>query len=204
MPLIVAGTDSITLPVGTTAQRNATPVTGMYRLNSTTGTTEVYNGTNWVTESPVAGTAVTLTTQTSVDFTSIPSGVKRITVMFNGVSTSGTSNKLIQLGTGSTTYTTTGYTSTGVNISSTAPTTNTFTTGFGINSGLATETLTGSFVLVNQTGNTWVITGNCSSGTVTWWTSGSIALAAALTAVRTTTVNGTDTFDAGSINILYE
>jgi hypothetical protein len=35
-------------------------------------------------------------------------------------------------------------------------------------------------------------------------TGGSIALAALLTAVRITTVNGTDTFDAGSINILYE
>jgi hypothetical protein len=33
---------------------------------------------------------------------------------------------------------------------------------------------------------------------------GQIELAATLTAVRITTVNGTDAFDAGSINILYE
>jgi hypothetical protein len=31
-----------------------------------------------------------------------------------------------------------------------------------------------------------------------------VALGAVLTAVRITRVNGTDTFDAGSINILYE
>jgi len=46
-------------------------------------------------------TAVASTSGTSIDFTSIPSGVKRITVMFNGVSTSGTSNTQVQIGSGS-------------------------------------------------------------------------------------------------------
>ena len=46
----------------------------------------------------VLSTAVTLTTQTSVDFTSIPSWVKRVTVMLSGVSTNGTSYVQVQLG----------------------------------------------------------------------------------------------------------
>ena len=52
-------------------------------------------------------TAVNSTSGTSIDFTGIPSGVKRITIMLKDVSTSGTSYKLIQLGSGS--ITTTGY-----------------------------------------------------------------------------------------------
>ena len=38
------------------------------------------------------------------------------------------------------------------------------------------------------------------------WTicAGRVTLSGALDRVRVTTVNGTDTFDAGSINILYE
>ena len=57
----------------------------------TTNSGAVYDGLQ-------RGTAVASTSGTSVDFTSIPSWVKRITVMFNGVSTSGTSNPLVQLG----------------------------------------------------------------------------------------------------------
>jgi len=54
---------------------------------------------NGVNSSIVSGTAVASTSGTSIDFTSIPSWVKRITVMFNGVSTNGSSNLLVQLGT---------------------------------------------------------------------------------------------------------
>ena len=54
-------------------------------------------------------TAVATTSGTAIDFTGIPAGVKRITVMFNGVSTNGTSNYLLQLGSGS--VQTTGYSS---------------------------------------------------------------------------------------------
>jgi hypothetical protein len=153
-----------------------------------------------------AGTAVASTSGTSIDFTSIPAGVKRITVMFSGVSTSGTSNPQIQLGTGSTTYTTSGYQSQTSNFSSTGGTNSVnSTSGLVIGSGAASNTITGQFVLSNVSGNTWVGNGwfflasTAYNGSV-----GGISLGAALTAVRITTVNGTDTFDAGSINILYE
>jgi len=206
MPLIVAGTESMTLPVGTTAQRPSTSTTGMYRFNSTLGNNEVYNGTFWETDGIVQGTAVATTSGTSVDFTGIPTGVKRITVMFAGVSTSGTSPIGIQLGTGSTTYTTTGYSGSasggGTGVGSTASS-NTMNVQYA---SAAASTVSGAVYLINVSGNTWVEFGSLgASGTATFNTSGnSITLAAALTAVRVTTVNGTDTFDAGSVNILYE
>jgi hypothetical protein len=56
------------------------------------------------------------------------------------------------------------------------------------------------------TGNTWVATGQLAQSDFTRvsWFSGAIPLASTLTQVRITTVGGTDAFDAGSINILYE
>ena len=155
-----------------------------------------------------AGTAVASTSGTSIDFTSIPSWVKRITVMFQGVSTNGSSNYLIQLGTGSTTYTTSGYLGTSTVSSAGGNNASNMSTGFLLNQssqgaacvfhGLITIALVGS--------NGWVASGYCGESDAArgWTTGGSVSLAAALTAVRITTANGTDTFDAGSINILFE
>ena len=159
----------------------------------------------------VAGTAVASTSGTSIDFTGIPTWVKRITVMFVSVSTNGTSPPQIQLGYQSP-VTTTGYL--GANsLSSGVITTNAnFTSGFGI--GVSTAVWTAAAVvhgfvvlnLQNISTNTWTACGNIASsaGAAVFFTAGSIALGGALDRVRITTVNGTDTFDAGSINILYE
>ena len=152
-----------------------------------------------------SGTAVASTSGTSIDFTSIPSWVKRITVMFNGVSTSGTADVIVQLGTGATsTYTTSGYLG---SISNQAGTVENFTSGFKVvNSMAAASVYHGNILISNVTSNTWsesAVLGN-SNAAGTRMSGGSIPLAAALTAVRITTSNGTDTFDAGSINILYE
>ena len=156
----------------------------------------------------VSGTAVASTSGTSIDFTSIPSWVKRITVMFNGVSTSGTSITQIQLGTGGTpTYTTTGYLSAGSTVFAGTTSTTNSTTGILIaGSAGAADLRSGAYVLTNLSGNGWVMQGTSalSSGAFNGIGAGYISLGAVLTAVRITTVNGTDTFDAGSINILYE
>jgi len=48
MPLDIKGTDYLKLPVGTKAQRPATPTSGMTRYNSTTGYAEYYNGSSWI------------------------------------------------------------------------------------------------------------------------------------------------------------
>lgn len=153
-----------------------------------------------------SGTAVASTSGTSIDFTGIPSWVKRITVMFSGVSTNGTSNPLIQLGSGS--PTTSGYLGAGMLASGTTPTVLNYTTGFGYPYGAATNILHGTTVLTLVTGNIWAANGTVSrsDGSSVSTTAGTIALSGTLDRVRITTVGAppTDTFDAGTINILYE
>jgi hypothetical protein len=154
-------------------------------------------------------TAQNSTSGTSIDFTSIPSWVKRVTVMFSGVSTSGTSSVQVQLGTGAgPTFTTSGYLGASMAVSSGAGTAGEQNgTGFRVYANTsATNINHGNIIISNLTSNTWSLSsvlGQSDAARVSW-AGGSIALAAALTAIRITTVNGTDTFDAGSINILFE
>ena len=156
------------------------------------------------------GTAVASTSGTAIDFTSIPSWVKKVTVMFSGVSTNGSTAFLIQLGTGATpTYTTSGYSSYGVVLAATSMSGAVRTDGFPFgNTSTSTNTYGGSIVLTNVNANLWSANGFvASAGTVGnggLLGAGSIDLGALLTAVRIRATNGTDTFDAGTINILYE
>jgi hypothetical protein len=150
-------------------------------------------------------TAVALS-GTSVEFTGLPSWIKRITVMlYSGVSTNGTSILQVQIGSGS--YTTSGYTGAyGLFVNASSSAWAAFTTGFGIFNDNAPDTRNGTMVLTSAGSNTWVSSGmfiTTNRGIMTN-TTGSIALGGALDRIRLTTVNGTDTFDAGSINILYE
>ena len=149
-----------------------------------------------------SGTAVASTSGTSIDFTGIPAGVKQVTVMFNGVSTNGSSQGLIQLGSGS--FTTSGYTSqwvlTGIGTSN-----GTVSTGLSWFHGSAGEQKIGHLVITNVSGNLWVCSGvlRVDSGYMSTQ-AGNVTLSGTLDRVRITTVNGTDTFDAGSINIQYQ
>jgi hypothetical protein len=151
-----------------------------------------------------SGTAVASTSGTSIDFTDIPSWVKRITVMFNGVSTNGASNPLVQLG-DSGGIENTSYIAQGTNSATTGAA---FTTGFGIFSGQAANVIYGTMTITALNSNTWIASfcgGVNAGGTpLTLTGGGSKTLSDVLTQIRITTVNGTDTFDAGSINILYE
>ena len=151
-----------------------------------------------------SGTAVASTSGTSIDFTGIPSWVKRVTVMLNGVSTSGTSNILVQIGAGS--VTTSGYLGF-VFLNSSYR--SAFTSGFITTALLASDSLLSSQIVLTLLGsNTWIesagITDYSASVLGVSDSSGKLALGGALDRVRITTVNGTDTFDAGSINLLYE
>jgi hypothetical protein len=155
-----------------------------------------------------SGTAVASTSGTSIDFTSIPSWVKRITVMFNGVSTNGTSSLAIRLGP-STTPETTGYSSSGSALGTATIGTSTSSTHLLIGNNLvAARAVSGQAILslMNSATNTWTYSAigaedGFSNGLLG---AGSKSLASTLGVVRITTVNGTDTFDAGSINILFE
>ena len=152
----------------------------------------------------VLGTVVNSTSGTSIDFTSIPSWVKRVTVMFNGVSLSGSSNILVQIGSGS--FTSSGYTSNGFTYNNTNATGgSTSNSGFLVVLGAAANALRGTMFINLHSGSLWVSTHNGLISTVNVVQgAGDVSLSGALDRVRITTVNGTDTFDAGSINILYE
>ena len=156
-----------------------------------------------MTDAPTSGTAVTAS-GTSVNFNGIPSTAKRITVMLDGVSTNGTSSPMLQLGDAGG-IEATGYASTGATINAT-PGVTLYTTGFTIRSGNASAAILGAFVLTNVNLNKWMCTAVFGdSGTTTNYTiGGAKTLSDTLTQVRITTVNGTDTFDAGTINIMWE
>jgi hypothetical protein len=154
----------------------------------------------------VSGTAVASTSGTSIDFTSIPSWVKRITVMWSQVSTNGSSIPQIQIGSGS--VDTTGYLSgSGFITTAAGVAVTTATSGFIIYSNVASASLSGSIVLSLIGSNIWVAQGIMfqAAGTANVaQTAGTKTLSGTLDRVRITTVNGTDTFDAGTINIFYE
>jgi hypothetical protein len=155
----------------------------------------------------VSGTSVASTSGTAIDFTSIPSWAKRITVMFSGVSTTGTSTVQVQLGT-SGGFVSSGYLGTNMAITASGVSA-LISTGFTFNMAsqdIAAAVRHGQMVLTNITGNTWLGSGHlvASHAVMTTMTSGSIALAGTFDRIRVTTVNGTDTFDAGIINIMYE
>jgi len=215
MPITLDGTTGITAP-GVTDTGNLS-VTGTSTLtgsigNITAGTINsgaitssgLVTGTTGALYPIVSGTAVASTSGTSIDFTGIPSWAKRIIVMFSGVSTNGTSVVQIQLGTSSG-PTTTGYSS--ASFSYNSGTGATSTTGLVVDQAVAaTNTRYGLITIATLGSNVWVSQGilqMTSSLSVTPSTGG-VTLGAVLDRVRITTVNGTDTFDAGSINIMYE
>jgi hypothetical protein len=222
-------TGTVAIANGGTGQTTASAGFNALSPVTTTGDLILGNGANSATRLPIGtdgqiltsngstaawgskltnGTAVTLTNQTTVDFTSLPSWVKRITVMLDGVSLSGTDTPLIQLGYGGTpTYVTSGY-SGGTQNLTTAPASGASQpgNGFPIRNALAANANVGilTIVLLSASTNTWLATYSGYGSTISIvFSNGSVALSGALTAVRLTR-SGTNTFDAGVINILYE
>ena len=155
-----------------------------------------------------SGTAVASTSGTSIGFTSIPSWVKRITFILGGVSTTSTSQMQLQIGSGS--YANTGYAS-GAYSPNTSNANS--TTGFIL---MSSNTSSGNYsgniqlTLLNSSTNLWVSSGclgegsNAAGNGGAHSSGGNKTLSGTLDRIQITTVNGTDTFDAGSINILYE
>jgi hypothetical protein len=151
------------------------------------------------------GTSVASTSGAAIDFTGIPSWVKRVSILLNGVSLSGTADILIQLGT-SGGFTSTGYVARAGSINSTPSVGITdSTSGFPIRMAGAVNAFSGAMVVANVNSNTFVssVAGSIASNIVNVG-GGTVTLSSTLDRIRITTTNGTDTFDAGSINILYE
>ena len=152
-----------------------------------------------------SGTAVASTSGTSIDFTGIPSWVKRLTVIFNGVGTSGTVGYLIQIGSGS--VTSSGYVGGGNRMGSSTGVPATSTAGFLINSAASGGAKNGSIAIKLMNASYGYVADGVmfsSSETNQYLTAGAVTLSGLLDRVRITTTNGTDTFSAGTINIMYE
>lgn len=163
----------------------------------TTNSGAVYNGIS-------AKTAQASTSGTSIDFIDIPSWVKRITVMFKGVSLSGTDDLLIQIGSGS--ITASGYvgTSNGVDNAGASSAVSS-TTGFPVRTNNAGNTVSGLLVIALASSSFDYVSSHTvkDSTTNSAFGGGNVTLSGIADQLRIKTT-GTNTFDAGSINILYE
>lgn len=191
----------------------AAPFAYMLWQDTTAGVLKQRNAANnaWVTLTEALSirqltskTVQATTSGTSKDFTDIPSWAKRITVMFNGVSSNGTNPPIVQIGDAGG-IEATGYTATATDTGGRA----TETTGFILARGVgAGDFMTGvlQISLLDAATNTWVATGTSTRTTNsnTYFLGGVKSLSATLDRIRFTTVGGTDVFDAGSVNILYE
>jgi len=171
------------------------------------GSAGVTTNSGAVYDSLQRGTALTAVTNftTSADFTNIPTWVRRITLIFSDISLSGSDNVLVQIG-DSGGLETTGYLgANGYAISGAATVAGNFTTGWGIAVGSASGVFFGTMQIVNLTGNTWVssFSGGFSNAAAFSGGGGNKTLSAQLDRVSVTRT-GTNTFDAGTINILFE
>lgn len=144
------------------------------------------------------------TSGTSIDYIGIQPWVKRITIMLHSVSTNGSSFPQIQLGSGS--PQTTGYLGSMSAIVGASASAALITTGFGIDFAAATTIISGSISFNHAGNNIWTCQGvlSISNTNASATASGSVPLSGVLDRLRLTTVNGTDAFDLGVINILLE
>jgi hypothetical protein len=200
MPITLNGTTGVVTPGATIGSINGI-------LKSSSGVvSQAVAGTDYLAPGG-AGTLTLGTAQTAsgtaVDFTGIPSWAKRITVMLNNVSTNGSSNIIIQIG--STTFLTSGY-SGGASTQAGAIVSNSIGFGIVVSTATPSDNNHGTAILGIFSGNTWSEYSNVVSTAQSrsWYGAGTASLSGTLDRLRITTVNGTDQFDAGTINISYE
>ena len=173
-----------------------------------TGVLPAANGGTGRTSVVGSMTAQPTTSGTEKTFSPIPAGVKRITVMLYSVGTTGNDELIVQIG-DSGGIETTSYSS---GVSSDPASAGGFAAsliGFILetaDSASASSGRTGVLQLSNLDGNTWVSNSTVYESGFQLINSGAGVkiLSDVLTQVRITTVGGTDTFDSGSVNVIYE
>jgi hypothetical protein len=210
LPIANGGTGQATAADAFTALKQAATdtSTGVVELATTaeiqagTDTTRAITPAGLRAGALVLDTVKASTSGTTVQFTGLPSWINRITLMLDQVSTNGSSLVIVQLATSGPTWVTSGYTGQADNsYGGTAA----VTAGIGVERvGGASHSRIGRMELTRVTGNTWVGTYLGCEGASMCFGSGRVALASALAGIRVTTVGGTDTFDAGQVNIIYE
>ena len=209
----ITSTGNLGIGTATVAAGNAAAIYGgnlylasaQISLPSGTGNVAVQG----VSTNIVSGLAQATTSGTAISFLGIPLWVRRVIINISGVKPSGSSSYMtFRIGSGS--FVSTGYVcgTTGAGASSVSSVN--YTDGFAISAQLynAAALVSGALTLtlLNASTNLWVATGifSRSDAVTTGFSSGSIALSGVLDRVQLTINNGTDTFTAGSINILYE
>lgn len=206
----IAGTKTFSSAIAGNITGNAATVTnGVYTTgDQTIAGVKTFSSQPVLPQKLTSGTAQNTTSGTSIDFTGIPSWARRITVSYTGISTNGTSIPQLQLGSASGGIETSGYAGGYMVTGASALIGANFTTGLSLASGSngAADVRVGISVFTLVSGNTWCGVTNLtnSSGTYAGMATTTKTLSGVLDRIRLTTVNGTDTFDAGSINILYE
>lgn len=204
--------DSATVVYSTTARTNvAYRVIGYVESTQATAGTwatapsaiQGAGGNKIITSRITTSATVATTSGTSIDVTGIPPWVKRITIILNDVSSTGTSPYRFQLGTAS------GVSNSGYGGASTAlgagATTGNISDGFGIYDTAAAQLVTG-IVIITFTGTSWIATGLIAKGNsaAMWTLAGTKALTGVLDRVRLTTTGGVDTFDNGALTVTWE
>lgn len=204
LPVANGGTGAATLAAnnvllgnGTGALQAVAPSTAQNILRS--------NGTTWQSSPQLITATAVFVSGTAVDFTAIPAGVKRITILLSGVSTNGSSPVTVQIGD-----------SGGIETNSYGGGvwgTNNSTTGFSYtatafyldpNAGDSSISRIGTAILENIDGNIWILNSNLTTIGGIAVGAGAKTLSGTLDRIRLTTIGGTDTFDAGTVNIMYE
>ena len=176
---VTSGGTGVTNP--SLVQGTNVTITGTWP-NQTINSTASGGGGTFGTPQTATGTAVT--------FTGIPSSARRITLMFSNINTNGTSIPIVQIGTAGG-FITTGYLGSGTSYSgSNIGTASSFTTGFGIAGGVGPDSI--------------AYAGAFSDATYSSTSGGSVDAGASVDSIKITTVNGTDSFDSGTVNILYD
>jgi len=154
---------------------------------------------------PFTSATVTASTSgTAIDFTSIPSWAKRVSVLFNKVGITGTSNMLVQLGT-SGGIQATNYEAQASVVNASVATLNS-TTGFPIRNVEAAARISGIMTIATLGSNLWVMSGTLTviGGVASVeMVAGVIQLSGVLDKVRINAL-AAETFDEGSLNIMYE
>ncbi len=184
-----------------TLQEPSTATNGTLTLPAGTGTVAV----NGLSSNIVSGTAIAPPSGTTIDFTGVPSWVKRITLIANDISFAAAGTSRIRIGTSSG-LVSSGYSSTNGTISNANTTVvSAITDGFpGPITGSAAATATIVCTVFNVTGNTWTAMTQAIRPTDALTQNGVGFIALSGTLDRISIVATTSTFDAGTINILYE
>ena len=134
----------------------------------------------------------------------IPTWARRVTIMYSGLSTNGVNPVVIQAGSG--TFKTSGYLGAAAVVEGATG----YTVGFGIGnsnvSGADVQHGTVVLNLLDSATNTWVAGGTAarSDSVEVGFTSGAVSLDSTLDRIRFTTTTGSDVFDAGMTNIMWE